>query len=155
MDDASIKDRISSLGLELPPVAAPVASYVPTVRAGDSVYVSGQVALADGTPVHAGHVGRDVSLEQAQDVARRCALQCLAAVRAELGSFDRLARIVKLTVYVASAAGFHDQPKVANGASDLLIELLGDPGRHAREAIGVAELPLGAPVEISLVAQAT
>ena len=153
MDDASVIDRLATMRLELPPVPTPVASYVPVVVAGSVAYVSGQVPLVEGSLLHPGHVGAEVSLEQGQEAARRCALQALSALRAELGSFTRLRRVAKATIFVSSASGFGDQPKVANGASDLLVEVLGDDGRHAREAVGVAELPLGAPVEVSLIVE--
>jgi enamine deaminase RidA (YjgF/YER057c/UK114 family) len=150
MDDASVLDRLSRLGLELPPPPEAVASYVPVVVAGPFAFVSGQVPLVAGSMLHAGHVGADVSLEQAQEAAQRCAVLALSALRGELGSFERVRRIAKVTVFVASSPGFTDQPKVANGASDVLADVLGDAGRHAREAVGVTELPLGASVEVSL-----
>jgi enamine deaminase RidA (YjgF/YER057c/UK114 family) len=153
MDDEAVLAKLVEMGSELPPVQAPVASYVPAVRSGSVVYVSAQVPLVGGEMLHPGHVGAEVSLAQAQEAARRCALQALAALRSEAGSLDAVARIVKLSVFVASAPGFTDQPKVANGASDLLAEACGDAGRHAREAIGVGELPLGAPVEVSMIAE--
>jgi enamine deaminase RidA (YjgF/YER057c/UK114 family) len=155
VDDAALLDRLAGMGLELPPVPRPVASYVPVVVVAPLGYVSGQVPLVDGSMLHPGHVGADVSLEQAQEAARRCALQALAALREELGTLSRVRRIVKATVFVSSAPGFVDQPKVANGASDLLVEVLGEAGRHAREAIGVAELPLAAPVEVSVIVELT
>ena len=147
------EDRIVELGLEIPPPAAPVASYVPVVVAAGMAFVSGQVPLEGGQPVYRGAVGSEVSLEEATDGARRCALQILAALRAELGSLDRVVRIVRVGVFVASAPGFHDQSKVANGASDLFVEVFGDAGKHARAAVGVAELPLGVPVEVEAVAE--
>jgi enamine deaminase RidA (YjgF/YER057c/UK114 family) len=155
VEDAALLDRLAGLGLELPPVPRPVASYVPVVVAASLGYVSGQVPLVDGSMMHPGHVGAEISVEQAQEAAQRCAVQALAALRAELGSLSRVRRIVKATVFVSSARGFVDQPKVANGASDLLEDVLGEAGRHAREAIGVAELPLGAPVEVSLIVELT
>ena len=150
MNDSDIVGRLSALGLELPPAPKPVASYVSVVVAGSLAFVSGQVGLVDGSLLHPGKVGGEVSIEQAQEAAQQCALQSLSALRAELGSFERVRRVAKVTVFVASAAGFTDQPKVANGASDLLADVLGDAGKHAREAVGVAELPLAAPVEVSL-----
>lgn len=152
MDDASILERLARLGLELPPPSEAVASYVPVVIVEALAFVSGQVALVEGSMLHGGHVGEDVSVEQGQEAAQRCALLALSALRGELGSFARLRRIAKVSVFVASASGFTDQPKVANGASDLLVGALGEPGRHAREAVGVAELPLGASVEVSVIA---
>lgn len=149
----SIESRLAKLGIELPDPPKPLASYVPVVVAGGLAFVAGQVAMQEGAPIHPGHVGAEVSLEEAQEAARRCALQALAALRAELGSLDRVARIVHVSVFVASAAGFGDQPKVANAASDLLLGVFGEGGRHARVAVGVAELPLGAPVEVGVVAE--
>jgi enamine deaminase RidA (YjgF/YER057c/UK114 family) len=147
------EDRLGALGIELPAAPAPVASYVPVVVSGAFAYVSGQVPLAEGAPLATGKVGADVDLEEAANAARRCALQVLAALRAELGSLDRVRRVVKVTVFVASAPGFTDQPKVANGASDLLGEVFGEAGRHARAAVGVAELPLGVPVEVEVIVE--
>jgi enamine deaminase RidA (YjgF/YER057c/UK114 family) len=145
--------RMVELGIELPPVPQPIASYRPVVVSGPFAFVSGQVPAADGSPLWSGKLGLEVSAEDGRLAARRCALQAVAALRAELGSLDRIRRIAKVTVYVASADGFTDQPKVANGASDLLAEIFGEEGRHARAAVGVAELPLGVPVEVELVAE--
>ncbi len=147
-----LEDLLTTLGISLPPVPTPVASYVPVRVAGDLAFVSGQVAIVDGEVLHPGHVGREVSVEQGQEAARRCALQALSALKDSLGSLDRVRAIVQVSVFVASAPGFTEQPKVANGASDLFIELMGDQGKHARAAVGVAELPLGVPVEVALVA---
>ncbi|MFN2591171.1 MAG: RidA family protein [Actinomycetota bacterium] len=149
----SAEDRIRQLSIDLPPAPSPVASYVPVVVSGGLGFVAGQVALADGRPMWTGKVGSGIDIDEGSEAARRCALQALAALRAELGSLDRVERVVRVTVYVASAPGFTDQPKVANGASDLLIEVFGDSGRHARAAVGVSELPLGAPVEVELTVQ--
>ena len=123
------------------------------VRTGSLGFVSGQVARDGGAIMHPGHVGDDVSVDAAQTAARVCALQALAALRAELGDLDAIRRIVQLTVYVASAPGFSEQPAVANGASDLLVEVFGDGGKHTRAAVGVSELPLGAPVEVAMVVE--
>jgi enamine deaminase RidA (YjgF/YER057c/UK114 family) len=147
------EDRLAELGIELPPANPPLASYVPVVVTGSLAFVSGQVAMDAGAPMWTGHVGADVSLEDAQAAARRCAIQALAALKAELGSLEAVRRIVKLTVWVASAPGFTDQPKVANGASDLLQEVFGEAGRHARAAVAAPELPLGVPVEVELIAE--
>jgi enamine deaminase RidA (YjgF/YER057c/UK114 family) len=149
----SAEDRLRELGIDLPPAPKPVASYVPVVVAGGLAFVAGQGAIVDGVVLHSGHLGADVTVEQGQECARRCALQALAALKDELDSLDRIQRIVNLTVYVASAPGFTDQPQVANGASDLLIEVFGDAGRHARAAVGVSELPLGLSVEVAVVAE--
>jgi enamine deaminase RidA (YjgF/YER057c/UK114 family) len=147
-----IEDRLAELGIELPPTPAPVASYVPVRLAPGLAFVSGQVPFDGGALLHPGHVGAEVSLEEAQQAARRCALQALSAIRDALGSLDGVTGIVKVDVFVASAPGFTDQPKVANGASDLLAEIFGDEGKHARVAVGVPDLPLGSSVEVAVVA---
>jgi enamine deaminase RidA (YjgF/YER057c/UK114 family) len=151
-ETALIEDRLSELGIELPPAPAPVASYVPVRLAPGLAFVSGQVPFEGTTLLHPGHVGAEVSVEEATEAARRCALQALSAIRDALGSLDAVTGIVKVEVFVASAPGFTDQPKVANGASDVLVEILGEGGKHARAAVGVAELPLGACIEVALVA---
>lgn len=153
MDDGEILDRLSALGLELPDPPAAVASYLPCVVQGATAYVAGQIPMNDGSVVNPGVVGDRVSLDEAADGARRAALQALSALRDALGgSFDRLERIVKVQVFVAAVPGFVDHPKVANGASDLLVELLGEDGRHARAAVGVPSLPLNASVEVVVTA---
>jgi enamine deaminase RidA (YjgF/YER057c/UK114 family) len=141
--------RLAELGLTLPEVAAPVAAYVPAVQSGNHVYVSGQLPLADGKLLATGKVGAGVSPENAVELAQRCALNALAAIDALVG-LERVAKVVKLTGFVASADGFTGQPAVINGASELFGAVFGEAGRHARSAVGVAELPLGAPVEIEL-----
>jgi enamine deaminase RidA (YjgF/YER057c/UK114 family) len=147
------EQRLAEMGLELPPVPPPVASYVPVVVSGSLAFVSGQVPMAEGKLLWSGKLGRDLGIEEGTEAARRCAIQALAALREELGSLDRVRRIVKLTVWVASAEGFTDQPRVANGASDLLAEVFGEAGRHARAAVAAPELPLGAPVEVEVLAE--
>ncbi|MGY1738307.1 RidA family protein [Geodermatophilus sp. SYSU D00684] len=141
--------RLRELGIRLPPVAAPVASYVPAVRTGQLVFTSGQLPFVDGGLRRTGKVGGSVDPEDAAADAKLCALNALAAVD-ELVGLDQVARIVRVVGYVASAEGFSGQPRVVNGASELLGKVFGDAGRHARSAVGVAELPLGAPVEIEL-----
>lgn len=145
-------ERLAELGIELPAVAAPVAAYVPAVRSGDQVFTSGQLPFVRGELAATGKVGREVSLEEAKGHARTCALNALAAVHALTG-IDSVVRVVKVVGFVASAEGFTGQPAVVNGASELLGELFGAAGAHARSAVGVAELPLGAPVEIELVVE--
>ena len=145
--------RLAELGLTLPPVVAPVAAYVPAVRTGAFVYTSGQLPMVDGKLPATGKVGAEVSGTDAADLARTCALNALAAAASAAGGLDAIARIVKVTGFVASAPGFSGQPQVVNGASELLIEVFGEDGRHARSAVGVAELPLNAPVEVELIAQ--
>ncbi|MEU4801182.1 RidA family protein [Actinosynnema sp. NPDC023587] len=144
--------RLAELGVELPEVAAPVAAYVPAVRTGSLVYTSGQLPFVSGTLAATGKVGADVSPEEAKGHARTCALNALAAIDALVG-LDSVVRIVKLTGYVASAEGFTGQPAVINGSSELLGEIFGDAGKHARAAVGVGELPLGAPVEVDLIVE--
>lgn len=148
-----IEERLAELGIELPPAPAPVASYVPVTVAGEFAFVAGQVPIEDGKVMIAGRLGDDVDVEQAQAAARRCALQALSALRDALGSLERVVQIPQVTVYVASVPGFIDQPKVANGASDVLVEIFGEAGKHARAAVGVVELPLGAPVEVAVTAR--
>lgn len=143
--------RLAELGLSLPPVPAPAGAYLPALRHGDLIYTSGQLPLVDGVLAYTGLVGAEVSVEQAQECARLCALNALAAV-GSLIPLARLTRIVKMTGFVASAPGFTQQPAVINGASELLAEVFGDAGRHARSAVGVAALPAGTPVEVELVA---
>ena len=152
---AVIEERLSELGIELPSAAAPLASYVPVHLAGELAYVAGQVPLEDGSATITGRVGKGVSVEDAQAAARRCALQAVAALRNALGSLDRVAAIAKVDVFVASAKGFNEQPRVANGASDVLVEIFGEAGKHARAAVGVSELPLGVPVEVAVTARIT
>jgi enamine deaminase RidA (YjgF/YER057c/UK114 family) len=147
------EDRLAELGIELPPPPQPLASYVPVAITGGLAFVSGQVPMAEGKPLWSGKLGDGLDVATGAEAARRCALQALSTLRAELGSLDRVKRIVRLGVFVASAPGFTDQPKVANGASDLLAEVFGDSGRHARAAVGVSELPLGAPVEVEMLAE--
>jgi len=149
-----IRERIAELGIELPPASAPVASYVPVRVTGSLAFVAGQVPLEDGKPIVTGRVGEDLSVEQGAEAARRCALQTLSALDQHVG-LDRVAGIVKVTAFVASAETFTDQPKVANGASDLFVEVFGQSGRHARAAVSAAALPLGVPVEIETVAELT
>lgn len=146
----SIEARLAALGLELPQAAAPVAAYVPTVEAGGLLHVSGQLPFIDGNLV-TGRLGEDVSLEQGTAAAQACALMILAQVKAALGGFDRVERVVKLGAFINSAASFTDQPKVANGASELMVAAFGDAGKHARSAVGVPVLPLGAAVEVDAV----
>lgn len=146
----SIDARLAELGLELPQAAAPVAAYVPTVLAGGLLHVSGQLPFIDGALV-TGRLGEDVSLEQGAAAAKACALMLLAQAKAALGSLDRIEQVVKLGAFINSTGDFTDQPKVANGASELMQAVFGDAGRHARSAVGVPVLPLGAAVEIDAI----
>ncbi|MBP8920663.1 MAG: RidA family protein [Micropruina sp.] len=146
--------RLAELGLTLPAVVAPVANYLPALASGGQVLTSGQVPLADGKPLFTGKVGDRVSPEQAYAAARLCAINALAAASSVAGGIDRITRVVKAVVYVAGVPGFTGQPQVANGASDLFVEVFGDRGRHVRSAVGVAALPLDVPVEVELVVEA-
>jgi enamine deaminase RidA (YjgF/YER057c/UK114 family) len=146
-------ERLAELGLTLPPVAAPVAAYVPAVRTGNYVYTSGQLPFVDGKLQGTGKVGADVAVDEAAGLARTCALNALAAVASVAGGLDAIARIVKVTCFVSSAPAFTGQAQVANGASEFLIEVLGDAGRHARSAVGMSVLPLDSPVEVELIAE--
>jgi len=147
------EDRIQALGLTLPEVVPPVAAYVPAVRSGQSVYTAGQLPMRDGSLMNTGKVGAEVSEAQAQECARQCGLNALAAVRSVVGGLSAVKRVVKVVVFVASAPDFAGQPKVANGVSELLGEVFDDAGKHARSAVGVAVLPLDAPVEVELLVE--
>lgn len=151
-----VEDRLAELGLELPEVAAPVAAYVPAVTSGALVFTSGQLPMVSGKLAETGKVGSGeglVSPDRAAELARTCALNALAAVRAEVGDLDRVVRVVKVVGFVASDPSFTGQPAVVNGASELLGDVLGDAGVHARSAVGVAVLPLDAPVEVEIIVE--
>lgn len=150
---STIDQRLAELGITLPQAAAPVASYVPAVEANALLHISGQISFAEDGSLICGRLGEDMDLEGGQQAARACGLMVLAQVRAALGSLDRVSRIVKLGVFVNSAPGFTDQPKVANGASDLMQQVFGEAGRHARAAVGVAALPLGVAVEVDAIVE--
>ncbi|SHK36473.1 Enamine deaminase RidA, house cleaning of reactive enamine intermediates, YjgF/YER057c/UK114 family [Nocardiopsis flavescens] len=150
---ATPEERIAELGLTLPRVAAPVASYVPAVRSGSHVYVSGQLPFVEGALPATGKVGADVTPEAAKELAAVCALNAIAAVRAEVGDLANVVRVVKVGGFVASAPDFTGHPGVINGASDLLAAVFGDAGVHARAAVGVAALPLDSPVEVDMIVE--
>ncbi|WP_406478407.1 RidA family protein [Streptomyces platensis] len=147
---SAVEDKIAALGLKLPQVVPPLASYQPAVRSGAYVYTSGQLPMVDGALPAIGKVGAEVSAEQAKELAATCALNALAAVKSVIGDLDKIQRVVKVVGFVASAPDFTGQPGVLNGASELLGEILGDKGVHARSAVGVAVLPLDAPVEVEI-----
>ena len=147
----SIDNRLAELGIALPQPAAPVASYVPAVEAGGLLHVSGQISVSEEGNLIVGRLGEDMNLERGIDAARRCGIMLIAQMKAALGSLDRVERIVKLGAFVNSAPSFTDQPKVANGASELMQEVFGEAGRHARSAVGVPVLPLGVAVEIDAI----
>jgi len=147
------EERLAELGLTLPEVVPPLAAYLPAVRSGNYVYTSGQLPIRDGKLVAAGKVGAEVDVEDAYALARICALNALAVVASEAGGLSNIVRIVKVVGFVASDPGFTGQPQVVNGASELFTEVLGDAGKHARSAVGVAVLPLNAPVEVEVIAE--
>ena len=149
----TIEDKLRQMDLELPEPPKPVASYLPCVRTGNLLFVSGQVPREKGVLRFSGHLGGNLNVEDGRQAARLCALNALSAVKQELGTLDRVRRIVKLTGFVASAAGFTDQPKVVDGASVFLAELFGERGQHARAAVGVNELPLGSAVELEMIVE--
>ena len=146
-------DRLKELGYELPRVPSPAGSYVPATSVGSLLFTAGQLPFEDGQLRYTGKVGKDVSVEEAKEAARLCTLNALAAVEAKAGSLENVRRVVKVTGYVASAAGFNRQPEALNGASDFLGKVFGEKGAHARSAVGVAELPLDAPVEVELIVE--
>jgi enamine deaminase RidA (YjgF/YER057c/UK114 family) len=150
---ATPEERLAALGLTLPALAPPGGAYVPAVRTGSYVYTAGQLPFVDGKLPATGKVGADVSVEEAHALARLCALNALAAAASEAGGLSAITRIVKVVGFVASAPSFTGQPQVINGASELLTEVFGDAGQHARSAVGVAVLPLDTPVEVELIAE--
>jgi enamine deaminase RidA (YjgF/YER057c/UK114 family) len=151
IDPKDIEGRLAELGVTLPQPAAPVAAYVPTVERGGLLHISGQISVADGGDLIKGRLGENMDLDSGIAAARRCGVMLLAQMKAALGSLDRVEKIVKLGVFVNSAPSFTDQPKVANGASELMQDLFGEAGRHARSAVGVAALPLGVAVEVDAI----
>jgi enamine deaminase RidA (YjgF/YER057c/UK114 family) len=150
-----IEARLAELGIAIPATAPPLASYVPSVQTGNLLFVSGQITLKDGKPDYIGKLGRDFTAEQGYQAARLCALNIVAQLQAALGELDRVRRIVKLTGFVNAVPDFTDQPQVVNGASDLLAEIFGEQGRHARSAVGVGSLPRGVACEIEAIVEIT
>lgn len=151
----SYEERARSIGIKIPQAATPLGAYLLAVQSGSLLFTAGQGPMRDGVPVFKGKVGRDLTVEDAYEAAKLAALNCLAAAKSILGTLDRIERVVKVNGYVNSAPGFTDQPKVMNGASDLLSQLFGEKGRHARTSVGVSELPQGIPVEVDLVLACT
>ena len=149
----SLELQLNKLGFMLPASPKPVATYVPATRVGDLLFLSGVLPSREGKLMYQGKLGRDLSVQEGYEATQHTLLNALAIVRDELGSLEKIKKVVKMTGYVASADGFTGQPAVVNGASDLLVQLFGESGRHARVAVGVAELPLGAPVELELIVQ--
>jgi len=149
----SVETRLTELGLELPEVATPAGSYVPAVISGNLVFTAGQIPLVDGKLMAEGRLGAEISPEQGKEIAQRCALNAIAAVKSVLGDLGRVKRVVKVVGFVASTPDFTAQPSVVNGASELLQAAFGDAGVHARSAVGVAVLPLNSPVEVELIVE--
>ena len=143
--------QLKALGIALPPPPVPAGLYVPVVQSGDLLFVSGQLPITGGKLTARGYLGENFTVDQGAEMARRCAINALAAVRGHLGSLDRVRQVVKVTGFVASSPGFNQQPQVINGASQLLVDIFGEAGRHARAAVGLAELPMGAAVEVEFV----
>lgn len=148
-----IEQKIAELGIEIPEAPTPLAAYIPAIARGNMVFTAGQLPMLNGQLLYEGKVGADVSLEEAIKAAETCAVNCLSVIKAEVGNLDKIRRIVKVTVFVNSADGFIKQPQVANGASELLVKIFGDNGKHVRSAVGVNELPINAPVEIEMIAE--
>ncbi|WP_404391183.1 RidA family protein [Humibacillus xanthopallidus] len=148
---SAVEDRLAELGLSVPELVPPVAAYVPVVRDGDLVFTSGQLPMVDGALAATGKVGAEVDADAAKALAETCALNAIAAIKSEVGDLDTVSRVVKVVGFVASDPGFTGQPGVINGASELLVKAFGDKGIHARSAVGVAALPLDAPVEVEVI----
>ncbi len=148
-----IENRLKELGLELPNVPTPLANYVPAVRTGNLIFFSGALPVADGKPVYVGKVGGELTLEEGYDAAKIAGLNLISNLKKQVEDLDKVVRILKLQIFVASAPEFYQQPAVANGASDLMVEVFGDKGRHARTAVAVPALPLNVPVEIEMIVE--
>jgi len=147
----NIENRLAELGIKIPEAATPVANYVTTQLSGNMLFVSGQLPLIDGKPVSTGKLGTEVSLEEGKRAARACAINLLAQAQHALGNLAKIQKVVKITAFVAADPTFYDIPQVANGASDLLVEILGDAGKHTRSAVGIAVLPMNVPIEIEAI----
>lgn len=149
----SVASRLSELGIELPEVAVPAGAYVPAVVSGNLVFTAGQIPLVDGKLMATGKVGQEIDVDFAREIARRCALNAVAAVKSVIGDLDRVKKVVKVVGFVSSEPSFTAQPQVINGASELLEQIFGEVGIHARSAVGVAVLPLDSPVEVELIVE--
>ena len=148
-----IEEKLNEMGFALPEAPKPLASYIPVTRSGNLVFTAGQIPMANGELIFKGKVGRDISLEDGVKAAELCTVNCLSVIKSEVINLDSIKRIVKVTVFVNSADGFTYQPKVANGASDLLVKVFGDNGKHVRSAVGVNELPIDSSVEIEMIVE--
>lgn len=148
-----IEEKIKQMGITITEAAKPLAAYIPALQVGNLVMTSGQVPIKGGAIKYQGKVGKDLSEEEGKEAAKLCAINCLSAIKSVIGNLDKIKRIVKLTVFVSSAEGFTAQPKVANGASEFIVEVFGDSGKHVRSAVGVSELPLNSAVEIEMIVE--
>jgi len=148
-----IEEKIIQMGITIPEAAKPLAAYIPALQVGNLVMTSGQVPIAAGVIKYQGKVGKDLTEEEGKEAAKLCSLNCLAAIKSLIGTLDKIKRVLKLTVFVNSAEGFNAQPKIANGASEFLVEIFGDAGKHVRSAVGVNELPLNSAVEIEMIVE--
>jgi enamine deaminase RidA (YjgF/YER057c/UK114 family) len=147
------EEKIKQLGITIPETVKPLAAYIPAMQVGNLVMTSGQVPISAGVVKYKGKVGRELTEEEGKEAAKLCALNCLSAVKSVIGNLDKIKRVLKLTVFVSSAEGFIAQPKVANGASEFIVEIFGDAGKHVRSAVGVSELPLNSAVEIEMIVE--
>lgn len=145
------EEKINKMGIAIPDAAKPLAAYIPALQVGNLVMTSGQVPVVNGQIKFSGKIGKELSEEQGREAAKLCAINCLSAIKSIIGNLDRIKRIVKLTVFVNSADGFTAQPKIANGASEFIVEIFGDAGKHVRSAVGVSELPLNSAVEVEMI----
>jgi len=145
-----IEEKVKQMGITIPEAAKPLAAYIPALQIGSLVMTSGQVPIAEGKIKFSGKIGKDLSEEQGREAAKLCAINCLSAIKSIIGNLDRIKRVVKLTVFVNSADGFTAQPKIANGASEFIVEIFGDTGKHVRSAVGISELPLNSAVEVEM-----
>ncbi len=148
-----VNEKLKELGIEIPEAPKPLASYIPATVEGNLIYTAGQVPLENGKLKFAGIVGKDITTADAQEAAKTCAVNCLSVIKSAIGDLEKIERIVKLTVFVASVENYTDQPKVANGASDFLVEVFGEKGKHVRSAVGVSSLPINSSVEIEMIAK--
>ncbi len=153
MREQNPEQKLKEMGIELPSPPKPVAAYVPTVRSGNFVFVSGQIALVEGELKYQGKVGGELSLEEGYDAAKICTINCLSVLKGEIGDLSKIKKIVKMTGFVSSAPNFNKQPQVVNGGSELLGKVLGEKGEHTRAAVGVSELPLNSPVEVEMIVE--
>ena len=145
-----IEEKVKQMGITIPEAAKPLAAYIPALQIGSLVMTSGQVPIVNGQIKFLGKVGKDLSEEQGREAAKLCTINCLSAIKSIIGNLDRIKRVVKLTVFVNSADGFTAQPKIANGASEFIVEIFGDTGKHVRSAVGISELPLNSAVEVEM-----